>query len=117
MVEEIDKYSVHVYAGRRMVDIVKQANSPITLPVAKIDLTGNRKTRGEIFFWHDGTDLEPPKLFPGTPPTVSLHYNISRFDAIMDILREEGPIFLIYENQFFAGIRTGWEEPGEDEGV
>ena len=72
------------------------------------------KYRGYAYFFADDTPLSPAVHHSSTGRTY-VHYNISQFDAITAIVREEKPIYLYYLSPTNAGLQTGREPVGEEE--
>ena len=46
-----------------------------------------------------------------------MHYNLSQFAAILQLLREEEPVYLYGFGPTYAGLQTGGEPTGEEEGL
>jgi len=69
---------------------------------------------GRMVFIAEDKPLPENRMWSNQP---SLHYQISRFDDIIDILRNEGPLYLFYNDSNHVGIlATSQKEPvGEGE--
>jgi hypothetical protein len=74
----------------------------------------NDKFIGALQFHEDGSELTEPKDFEH----INIQYPISKFPYIVDILRNEKPLFVGYwENRYgkYGRICTGKEPVGEGE--
>ncbi|MEV6305324.1 hypothetical protein AB0M02_38330 [Actinoplanes sp. NPDC051861] len=104
----IDTYSVRLWSSRRTTEL----NPGVA--VAGIYLYEQGSYRGYAYFYPDGTPLSPPVINPGF---VALHYNLSQFAAVSQMLREEKPVYLFEYGATNAGLATGTEPTGEEEGL
>lgn len=110
----ITKYQLYVRAGssrhwpsRAALALYEEA--PIAPPGGRTTLS----LRGLARFT-DETPL-PPVTFGGS---LTLWYPTSMFDAILTMLREEKPIFLIHNQDYnLADLATDPEPVGEEEGL
>jgi hypothetical protein len=106
----VDGYAVRAWSSRPTTNL-----SPGTA-VAGIYLYQGQTYRGYAYFFPDGTPLAPP-VFDATNGRVFVHYNLSQFAGILETLRREKPIYVYYFEPTNAGLRTGKEPVGEEEGV
>ena len=69
---------------------------------------------GEILFYKDGSVIPPN----ASTPEPSIHYPLSRFNDVINILREEKPLYLFLNvNKMIGSLATAEIEPaGEEEG-
>lgn len=105
---KIDKYSVRIWSSRKSNNL-----SPGTA-LAGIYLYEGSKYRGYAYFFADDTPLAPP-VYHSSTGQVFVHYNLSQFDAVLDLVRNEKPIYLYYSNPSNAGLKTSTEPVGEAE--
>lgn len=105
---KIDGYAVRVWSSRPTTNL-----SPGTA-VAGIYLYEGKSYRGYAYFFPDGTPLAPPVHDPANG-RVFLHLNLCQFDAVLEMLRAEEPIYLYYSSPTNAALRTGREPVGEEE--
>ena len=75
-----------------------------------------RPVRGYAYFFHDGTPLAPA-IVDDANGQIYVHYNLSQFAAILQLLREEEPVYLYGFDPTYAGLQTGGEPTGEEEGL
>jgi hypothetical protein len=105
----IDSYAVRLWSSRPTT-----ATDP-TLPVAAVSLYERGTPRGRAAFYPDGTPLAPPLIDAGAG-RVELHLTLSQLEAVLQLLREEQPIYLYEQGPTDAGLATGQEPTGEEEG-
>jgi hypothetical protein len=105
---KIDGYALRIWSTRPTTNL-----SP-GVAVAGIYLYGGNTYRGYAYFFPDGTALAPP-VFDATNGRVFLHYNLSQFHAVMEMLRTEKPIYSYYLSPTNAALRSGKEPVGEEE--
>lgn len=103
----IDGYAVRLWSSRRTTNL-----SPGTA-VAAIYLYEGNIFRGHILFFPDGTPLSPPSEHPNS--RIFLNFNLCQFEATIETLRNESPIYLDYYSSTNAALRTGKEPVGEEE--
>jgi hypothetical protein len=99
-VTQIDKYEVMYSAG---------SFSP------RIGLKRGASYIGQLNFESNGSPL-PPDTIVGTQ--VQLYYHLDDFENVVDLLRNEKPIYLLYSGSgpgFENGIKTTAEPIGEEE--
>jgi hypothetical protein len=104
----IDQYAIRMWSSRPTTNL-----SPGTA-VAGIYLYEGNTYRGYIYFFPDGTALAPP-VFDAGQGRVFLHYNLSQYDATVNILRTERPLYIYYFSPTNAALRSGREPVGEEE--
>ncbi|RSC93157.1 hypothetical protein [Tenacibaculum singaporense] len=105
---KIDKYSVRIWSSRKTNNL----NPGVAL--AGIYLYQGTKYRGYAYFFAEDTPLAQP-VYNSSTGQVFVHYNLSQFDAVLDILRNESPIYLYYHSPSNAGLNTSREPVGENE--
>lgn len=106
----IDSYSVRLWSSRPTTNL-----SPGTA-VAGIYLYEQGNYRGYAYFYPDGTPLDPP-VIDSVNRFIAVHFNLSQFAAVLQQLREERPIYLYEFGPTNAGLMTGREPTGEEEGI
>ena len=92
-------------------DVLYSANSF----VPRISLRGGGKSLGQLVFLPNGSSL-PPDSMTGT--TVNLYYHLTDFANVIDLLRNEKPMFLLFNGTGGGnenGIKTTPEPVGEGE--
>lgn len=104
----IDKYSVRIWSSRKTNNL-----NPGTA-LAGIYLYEGNKYRGYAYFFADDTQLAAP-VYHSNTGQIFVHFNLSQFDGILDMIRNEDPIYLYYYNPSNAGISTSAEPVGEAE--
>jgi len=72
--------------------------------------------RGYAYFFPDGTALSPPAI-DDVNGAIYVHYNLSQFVGVLQMLREEQPVYLYEFGTTNAGLMTGQEPTGEEEGL
>ncbi len=105
----IDGYSVRMWSSRSTTNL-----SPNTA-VAGIYLYEGNTYRGYVYFYPDGTELAPP-VFHSSNGRAFVHFNLSQFDGTLQVLQSEKPVYLYYFSPTNAGLNTGREPVGEQEG-
>jgi hypothetical protein len=73
------------------------------------------KSIGQLIFHPDGSVL-PADTAPGGQ--ANLHYHLENFENVIDLLRNEKPMYLLYSGSgpgFENGIKTTQEPIGEGE--
>jgi hypothetical protein len=106
----IDKYAVRMWSSRPTTNL-----SP-GVAVAGIFLYEGGVFRGYAYFYPDGTPLDPP-VIDDVNGRVYVHFNLSQLPAVLQMLREEQPIYLYEFGVTNAGLMTGEEPTGEEEGI
>ncbi len=106
----IDTYSVRMWSSRPTTDL----NPGIA--VAGIYLYEGSVYRGYAYFFPDGTPLAPA-VIDAVNGRVYVHFNLSQLDGVLQMLREEKPIYLYEFGVPNAGLMTGGEPTGEEEGL
>jgi hypothetical protein len=83
--------------------------------VPRIWLKAGGKYIGQLIFKPNGSSLPPDTMSGGQ---VNLFYHLDDFQNAIDLLRNEGPMFLLYSGSgggFENGIKTTEETVGEGE--
>ncbi len=106
----IDTYSVRMWSSRPTTDL----NPGIA--VAGIYLYEGSVYRGYAYFFPDGTPLAPA-VIDAVNGRVYVHFNLSQLAGVLQMLREEKPIYLYEFGVSNAGLMTGGEPTGEEEGL
>jgi hypothetical protein len=106
----IDTYAVRLWSSRPTTNL----NPGVA--VAGIYLFEQGNNRGYAYFYPDGTPLSPP-VINSTNNFIALSFNLSQFAAVIDLLREEQPIYLYEFGASNAGLMSGNEPTGEEEGL
>lgn len=106
----IDNYSVRMWSSRSTTNL----NPGVA--VAGIYLFEGATYRGYAYFFPDGTPLAPA-VIDGANGRVFVHFNLSQFDGVAQMLREEKPIYLYEFGVNNAGLMSGSEPTGEEEGT
>jgi hypothetical protein len=105
---KIDGYAVRAWSSRPTTE-----RSP-GKGAAGIYLYDGDTYRGYVYFFADGTPLAPP-VHDAANGRIFLHLNLCQFDAVLEMLREEHPIYIYYAGPTNAALRTGKEPVGEEE--
>ena len=103
-----DRYTIHYIAGKAL-----QSKEP----GADISCYSGNNLVGLIRFFSDSTII--PENQRSADGTISLYYEMSRFNDVVTLLRYEKPLFLfITTGTKYGYIGCGQLEPvGEQEGV
>jgi hypothetical protein len=109
-VYEIDQYQVRMWSSRPTTDL-----NP-NIAVAGIFLFQGFDFRGYAYFFPDGTPLAPP-VIDSANGQVYVHYNLSQLAGVLQMVREEKPLYLYEFGPTNAGLATGIEPTGEEEGI
>ncbi len=106
---EIKKYDVAYYAGGR-----NAAGYPYRAIIGLRD--DNDKLIGAAYFHHDSTTM-PGSDTQKASGYISCHYLAADYPQILDILRNEKPVYVEFEVRAgnIANIRTSAEPVGEGE--
>ena len=81
----------------------------------RIWLKGGGKFIGQLIFHPDGTPLPADTLSGGQ---ANLHYNLANFENVIDLLRNEKPMYLLWNGSgggFENAVKTTAEPLGEGE--
>jgi hypothetical protein len=70
--------------------------------------------RGYAYFYPDGTALTPAS---SDEDTIGVYYNLSQLAAVLQMVREERPLYVFDFGSGNAGLETGSEPTGEEEGI
>lgn len=101
-----DQYSVNL---RSTVDKVS-----LGAAIAGIYAYRGETLVGALLFYPDNKLLPNARLDPKRD-VIFLSYSISQFHAVLDILRNEKPLWLYYRTATNAGLSSGREPVGEEE--
>ena len=104
----IDGYALRMWSTRPTTNL-----SPGTA-VTGIYLYEGGTYRGYVYFFPDGTPLAAPVLDSATG-RIFLHFNLSQFHVVMEMVRTEKPLYLYYISPTNAALRSGAEPVGEEE--
>lgn len=107
---QIDSYAVRMWSSRPTTNL-----SP-GVAVAGIYLYQGATYRGYVYFYPDGTPLAPP-VIDATNGRIFIHFNLSQLDAVLQLVREEKPVYLYEFGATNVGLMTGAEPTGEEEGL
>jgi hypothetical protein len=107
---KIDTYHVRLWSSRPTTEL----NPGIA--VAGIYLYEAGTYRGYAYFYPDGTPLAPA-VIDAVNGAIYVHFNLSQLTAVLQLLREERPIYLYEFGPDNAGLMTGGEPTGEEEGL
>jgi hypothetical protein len=109
-VYEIDQYWIRMWSSRSTTNV-----NP-NVAVAGIFLLQGGIFRGYAYFHPDGVALPPP-AFDSVEGVISVHYNLSQLTGVLQMVREERPLYLYEFGPENAGLATGIEPTGEEEGT
>ena len=109
-VYEIDQYQVRMWSSRPTTELNPDQ------AVAGIFLYEGGVFRGYAYFHPDGTALAPPGI-DSVEGVVSVHYNLSQLAGVLQMVREERPLYLYEFEPTNAGLASGMEPTGEEEGM
>ena len=83
---------------------------------AFIYLYHDKKYIGSLGFLNNDKVL-PDAVFDNVNSIIRLHYHISNFGNIVEILRQEKPLRLYCHSDGFGWLTTSFEPIGEEEGL
>jgi hypothetical protein len=104
----VDGYATRIWSSRPTTNL----NPGVA--VAGIYLYGGTNYRGYAYFFPDGTPLAPP-VFDSANGRVFLHLNLVEFGPVLELLRNEKPVYVYFLGPTNAALRTGMEPVGEEE--
>ena len=104
----IDGYALRQWSSRPTTNL----NPGVA--VAGIYLYQGNNYRGYIYFFPDGTPLAAP-VFDGVNGRVFLHLNLCQLEGTMDMMRNEKPLYVYFNDINNAALRSGLEPVGEEE--
>jgi hypothetical protein len=107
---QIDTYAVRMWSSR------PTTNLDAGVAAAVISLFEAETFRGYAYFYPDGTPLADP-VIDTTNGAVFAHFNLSQLDGVLQMLREEKPLSLHEFGITNAGLMSGGEPTGEEEGL
>ena len=100
-IHEIKGYTYYVFSSRNAwVDTV-------------LLFHGDTSYLGAAFFYETTDPLPDAQKFPTGP--IGLHYHRSDLPVVVDVLRNEEPVYLIYDGPQNSRISTSQEPIGEFE--
>ena len=102
----LDRYSVNL---KSTVDRVSQGAA-----IAVIYAYRGETLVGALLFYPENK-LLPNARLDTNKDVIFLSYSISQLHAILDILRNEKPLWLYYRTATNAGLSSGKEPVGEEE--
>jgi hypothetical protein len=105
---EIDQYWVRIWSSKQTTDLNPD------IPGAGIFLHQGGFPRGYAYFFPDGTPLTPAS---SDEDGIAVYYNLSQLAAVLQMIREERPLYLFDFGSGNAGLATGIEPTGEEEGI
>ncbi len=68
--------------------------------------------RGSVCFYPDDASLADARL--ESDGTIHLNMRVNRLYPVLDIVRNERPLYIFYKSPEMAGIRTGRKVIGDD---
>jgi hypothetical protein len=104
----VDGYALRIWSSRPTTNL-----SPGTA-VAGIYLYQANTYRGYAYFFPDGTPLAAP-VHDATNGRIFVHFSLCQFDAVLNMLQTEKPIYIYYLGPTNAALRSGMEPVGEEE--
>lgn len=104
----IIRYDVDLYSSRTTTNVTPSTS------MARVLLFDANNVRALASFHADGTSLDPPTVTASG--YVYLHFNISQMDTVLEILRQEDPVWVFEFGAGTAGLAVGGEPVGEEEG-
>lgn len=108
---KIDRYWVRMWSSQPTT-----STNPNSSAVAGIFLYSNGVRRGYVYFFPDGTPLDPP-VIDEENGGIYLHFNLSQLETTLTVLREEQPVYLYHEGHHNAGLDTDTEPTAEIESL
>jgi len=103
----IDRYELMMWSSRSLIDNPNSAIAGLMFYEA-----GTGRYRGRAYFHPDGINLPAPTESGGF---ITLRYNLCQLESVIDLLRNEKPIYLYFYSAGNAGLKTGREPVGEEE--
>ena len=101
---EVEKYRVSLYSG---TDLRFHE---------RIHLYGANNSFANVQFYEEGATMPPPNVYTQSPVDIFLSYRSKRFASVLDVLRNEKPVYAWYdEGQRSGAISTDLERVGEGE--
>jgi hypothetical protein len=101
--KEIKIYRYYFFSSRNDPNQVK----------AVIQFWGDDGYLGAASFYDDAFELPPAMLYPSG--VVGLNYHMSEFAPILDMLRNEKPVFIEFNGELNSRLTTSGEPVGEGE--
>jgi hypothetical protein len=110
---KVDMYRLFIYSSRPT--IIHDPNQKVAkIRCYKETTPKTFKYSGEIYFYSDGTLLLPAE-YDADNDLIFLRFNLCQFDATIEVLRTEQPLYLYYASGTDAYLRGGPEPTGEEE--
>jgi hypothetical protein len=82
----------------------------------RILLYGADGNFAQVQFYEEGATMPPPKVYTPSPIDIFLSYRSKRFASVLDLVRNEKPVYAWYdEGQRSGAISTDLERVGEGE--
>ena len=105
-IQQIYRYDVSYYAGGKEEGLRYQA---------MIGLRDDHSRLIGVSYFHVDGEVESPAASKTEKGLVVMHYPLSAFSRIIDLLRNESPVFLRHRDStpFVAAIDTSSEPVGE----
>jgi hypothetical protein len=97
---EIDKYTYHCFSSRDANDVVLFLYDVRSLVI------------GQVFSVPDGEPLPPAEQHDGR---ATLYFRRAAIPQIVDLLRNEEPVYLLWNDGRNTALATGYEPVGEGE--
>ena len=101
----IDSFAIRQWSSRHM------PNKGVAM--GGIYLFEGDRYCGDIYFYAAGTDLKRPSLHESTG-RIHLHFFITQYAMILDMLRNEEEIVLYFDSATDAGLHSGRDPFLED---
>lgn len=99
---EITKYTYHCYSSRDRDDVVLYLYDEHSAVI------------GQVLTVPDGEPLPPAERHDGR---AMLYYHRAVIPQVVDLLRNEGPVYLQWGDGRNTALATGYEPVGENEGA
>ena len=111
VIREIKDYRASYYAGAKSL-----SGLPGSELRASIGLFANNRSYIGVAFFHRDQATMPDSDRQTAHNTYEVHYTWEDFPQVIDILRNESPVYFRYNPQYkFGYISTGKEPVGEGE--
>jgi hypothetical protein len=102
---EVKNYAVDLFSGRNL-----RFNQRIFMYQAE----GN--IGAVAYFYEEGVTMPPPTgPDPASGNMIRLAYRSNRFASVLDVLRNEEPIYVFFDDAGYGAIGTHVEPVGEEE--
>ena len=104
-VQTVDRYTCHLFSSRGTDDVVIYLYDPGSNLV------------GKVYFLPDGDPLPPAEQREGELCCYTLYYPRASLPSVLDLLRNEGPISIVWRGGMDTSLSTEYEPVGEGEGI